>query len=119
MDGWKDYVFVGLVAAMFIAVALFMFLRKRKIKKNGLTAVAVVTRIEEKESYDSDSGTTVSYEYYVTYYSADGETVEARLDNPPRRTNVGDRLTIKYLTEKPYYVVAIKERNNDNGSETH
>lgn len=111
MDDWKKIVIVGLVAAAFIAVALFMFLRKRKIKKNGLTATAVVTRIEEKESYDSDTGTTVTYEYYVTYYTSYGETVEARVDNPPRRTNVGDLLTIKYLPEKPYYVVAIKEKN--------
>ncbi|MBR6050202.1 MAG: DUF3592 domain-containing protein [Clostridia bacterium] len=119
MDDWKKIVIVGLVAATFIVVALFMFLRKRKIKKNGLTATAVVTHIEERESYDSDTGTTVNYEYYVTYFTADGETVDARLDNPPRRTNVGDQLKIKYLPEKPHYVVAIKEKNKDNGAEAH
>lgn len=111
MDDWKKYVLFGIVAAAIIGVSIYMYLRRQKIKKNGITATAVVTRIEEKESFDSDSGTTVTYEYYVTYYSESGENVEARLENPPRRTNVGDRLTIKYLPEKPYLVVAVKEEN--------
>lgn len=60
---------------------------------------------------------TVDYGGQQKYYNGAkdkyraGETVEARVDNPPRRTNVGDRLTIKYLPEKPYLVVAVKEEN--------
>ena len=111
MEEIKKYILFGLVAALIIGVSIFMLVRRQKIKKNGKTATAVVTRIEEKESFDSDSGTTVSYEYYVTYYSESGENIEARLDNPPRKTNVGDQLTIKYLPEKPNLVVAVKEEN--------
>ena len=57
MEEIKKYILFGLVAALIIGVSTFMLVRRQKIKKNGKTATAVVTRIEEKESFDSDSGT--------------------------------------------------------------
>ena len=41
-------------------------------------------------------------------FTIDGQAVEARLGGAPRFTNVGDRVRIKYLPEKPRYAIIIK-----------
>lgn len=41
-------------------------------------------------------------------FTIDGQAVEARLSGAPRFTNVGDRVRIKYLPEKPRYAIIIK-----------
>ena len=42
-------------------------------------------------------------------FTIDGQAVEARLGGAPRFTNVGDRVRIKYLPEKPRYQVPARE----------
>ena len=93
-----------------IGVAILMFLgfkQNRKIKKEGLDAKAVVTRIEEHRDADDD-GPTVEYKYFVEYRAQDGKTYEAELGSVPKRTQVGDEMIIKYLPDRPYYVLPKK-----------
>ena len=71
-------------------------------------ADAVVSRIKENESTDSDGSLSVSYEYYVQYYTQSGELVEAKLGNPPYDLIQGTQLRIKYLPEKPNYAIFVK-----------
>lgn len=104
----KDYLIFGAVAAVIIGVAVFTVIRNRKIRKNGVEADAVVSRIEETQSPSAEGGTDFSETYYVTYVDQNGQTVEAQLDHAPGRTRVGDPVRIKYLPEKPHFAILVK-----------
>jgi len=102
------YILMGAIIAVVVGYAIFTIVRSAKIRRGGITADAVVSRIEESGSVDSEGGYDVNYTYYVTYTSTDGQTVEAVLDHVYTRTEVGDRIRIKYLPEKPNYAVVVK-----------
>lgn len=51
-------------------------------------------------------------EKYVTYRTLDGQTVEARLNRLPDSIHVGEEIRIKYLPEKPNYVLFISEKRD-------
>lgn len=93
-----------------IAVAAFVFYRIWYVKKHGIEVEGVISRIEE--GMDSDS--SVSYTYYVRYVRSDnegnGQTTEALLSNPgfAKGLEVGARIKIKYLPEKPNMAVWVK-----------
>ncbi len=101
-------IFIAVVA--FVAVTLVItIIRNNKIRKNGIEAEAVISRIEESESVDSDGGVDITYKYFVTYKTMDGKTVEARLGKIMQtRYHRGQTLNIMYLPEKPDYVVPAK-----------
>ena len=102
-----------IVIVLMAAAAIYIFYNIWYTKKNGTEAEAVITRIEEETSYDSD-GASTSYDYYVLYTRMDGgasgQEVEAKLTNPGfgRGLEVGKRIKIKYLPEKPTLVVWVK-----------
>ena len=50
----------------------------------------------------------ISYTYYVKYQTQDGKIVEAKLGNAPAHLYVGSTLRVKYLPEKPKYVIPAK-----------
>lgn len=97
------------VIALLLVYALFYV---RNVKKNGLEAVAEVSRVEVSEHFDSDTGTSTSLSYYVTYQDSDGNTVEAGLVNPlaaemanrkrnhKKEIEVGQKMKVKYLPGK-------------------
>ena len=99
------------IAAVVIAVIVgfvYSYLRSKKIKENGVEADAIVSRIKEIEKEDSDGNHSTDYEYFVRYQNQAGETVEAKLGNPPRFLTEGTQLRIKYLPEKPKYALMVK-----------
>lgn len=102
------YVIGGVIAVGIIVAIVFIVKRNNNIKKNGVEADAVVSRIMENETINDDGSTDYSYTYYVKFTAQDGQAVEARLGGVPRFTNVGDRVRIKYLPEKPRYAIIIK-----------
>ena len=51
---------------------------------------------------------TVDWDYYIEYINEAGETVGAELGNPPRFITEGKQLRVKYLPEKPKYVLIAK-----------
>lgn len=104
----EKYFIIGAVALVIIGVAVYTFIRNNKIRKNGVEADAVVSRIEEVRSTSSEDGAEYSYNYYVTYTSPQGQSVEARLDSAPGHTRVGDSVRIKYLPEKPKFAILVK-----------
>ena len=84
-----------------------------RTKKNGIETDAFVTRIEERESHDSD-GVTYYDDYYVRYQDQEGRTIEATISNPKRKGLVlGARIRIRYLPEKPNSVVYIGLKNDE------
>ena len=83
-------------------------MRTNAIKKNGIEANAVVSRIKEQESTDSDGFTDTTYIYFVKFRTQDGQDIEARLSNPSGTIKIGDELRIKYLPNKPKMVIAVK-----------
>ena len=102
------YVIFGVVVVGIVGGIIFTIMRTNAIKKNGIEANAVVSRIKEQESTDSDGFTDTTYIYFVKFTTQDGQEVESRLSNPPSRIKVGDSLTIKYLPNKPKLVITIK-----------
>ncbi|MBR0278108.1 MAG: hypothetical protein IJQ50_06590 [Clostridia bacterium] len=102
------YVIIGVVVVAIVGGIIFTVMRTNAIKKNGIEANAVVSRIKEQENTDSEGITDTTYIYYVTFTTQDGQSVEAKLSNPPSKIKVGDSLTIKYLPNKPKLVIAIK-----------
>ena len=102
------YVIIGVVVVAIVGGIIFTVMRTNAIKKNGIEANAVVSRIKEQENTDSEGFTDTTYIYYVTFTTQDGQSVEAKLGNPPSKIKVGDSLTIKYLPNKPKLVIAIK-----------
>lgn len=102
------YVVIAVVVIAVIAVTVFTIKRNNAIQKDGIEADAVVSRIVENEDRDEDGHVDFTYTYYVKYQTQDGQTVEAKLGNAPSRIVVGSNLRIKYLPEKPKYVIPTK-----------
>ena len=102
------YVIGGLIAVGIIVAIVFVVKRYNNIKKNGVEADAVVSRIEENETINDDGSTDYSYTYYVRFTAQDGQVIEARLGGAPRFTREGEQVRIKYLPEKPRYAIIIK-----------
>ena len=100
-----------IIAAIVIAVAVgfvFNYKRSKAINENGIEVDAVVSRVREIEKDNDDGDHEYEYEYFVTYKTQSGETVEAKLGNPPRFLTEGKQLRVKYLPEKPKYVLMVK-----------
>lgn len=106
-----EIVIIVLLAAFAIG-GIWAFAVSRKVKKEGIETVAVVTRIELHEwsgGGDTWASDSVTEEYYITYADMKGQTVEAMLSNPGNRTfQVGDTIKIKYLPEKQEYPVLVE-----------
>jgi hypothetical protein len=108
MDSILTYIIIGVVVIVIVGGIIFTIVRTNAIKKNGIEANAVVSRIKEQENTDSEGFTDTTYIYYVTFTAQDGQSVEAKLGNPPSKIKVGDELRIKYLPNKPKLVIAVK-----------
>lgn len=100
---------IAIVVIAVIVAFVFNYRRSKAINEKGVEADAVVSRIKENEGEDSDGNRTVEYIYYVKYNNEAGESVEAKIGNPPRFLMEGTQLRVKYLPEKPNYVLIVKE----------
>ena len=101
----------AIIAVIVIAVVIglvFNYKRSKAINERGIEADAVVSRIKEIET-ENDGQRETCYEYFVKYRNEAGETVEAKLGNPPRFLMEGTELRVKYLPEKPKYVLTVKQ----------
>lgn len=103
------YVVIGVIAVAVIIGFIFNYKRSKAINERGIEVDAVVSRIKEVEGQDNDGNRTTDYEYFVKYQNESGETVEAKLGNPPRFLIEGKQLRVKYLPEKPKYVLTVKK----------
>ena len=103
-------IIIGLAAAVVLGGVIFVLLRNRKIRSQGIEAKAVVVRIEEESDYASDfEHSTDTKTVIAEYVDAEGRLVTAVLVNPPARCEVGTELRIKYLPGKPEHVLYIRE----------
>ena len=116
-----QYALIGL-GVILLVLAVVIIRNKRingEIDRNGIEAEAVVSRVKENVSSDSDGMVSVSYLYYVTYRTLNGQTVEAQLGSGKsvdfrigkkawdHDLHEGTRVRVKYLPEKPSYVIRI------------
>lgn len=104
-----ETILIVVFAVTVCGVIVFTVFRNKAIRRDGITAQASVIRIEESDISDSDGSSDSTYTYYVSYRTADGQTVEARLGNPPKDIHVGSVLRIQYLADKPEYVLPAKD----------
>ncbi len=105
-----------IVIAIIIWVVLSMK-RDGDISKKGIVTEAVISRVESREHQverpkkfgeivDTEEFET-EYTYYVTYKTQDGRDVEAKLGDVKVGTlKTGDTIRIKYLPQKPDYVIS-------------
>ena len=103
------YIWIAVFVIAIVAGFVYNYKRSQKINQEGVEADAVVSRVKEIEKETENGGHDVDYEYYVRYQSQSGENVEAKLGNPPRFLTEGTQLRIKYLPEKPKYVLMVKQ----------
>ena len=103
-----DTLYYVIIAAVAVIGVVLYVKRYMAIKKNGVEADAVVSRIKEVETQNDDGSYDTSYTYYVKFTTQDGQAVEAKLGNAPRFTREGDKLRVKYLPEKPKNVILVK-----------
>lgn len=104
------YILIGLFAAVILAGLIISVIRNNKIRKNGKKTTAVITRVEEHDSVDSDGMITTTYANYAEYTADDGSRVEVRLGNIMNKKHaVGEEITIMYDPEKPNYAIQIKK----------
>ncbi len=103
------YVVIGVIVLVVIIGFIYNYKRSKAINEKGIEVDAVLSRIKEVEGQDSDGNRTTDYEYFVKYKNESGETVEAKLGNPPRFITEGKQLRVKYLPEKPKYVLMVKQ----------
>lgn len=78
-----------------------------RVRMNGIEAEAVITWIEEKEMFDSDSGVSIYYDVHVVYATRDGEHIEGTLSNVLQHFEEGEHIRIKYIPshkELPVFV---------------
>ena len=115
------YPFIAIGVVLLVIVALIVRNKRinGEIDQNGIEANAVVSRVKENVSTDSDGMVSVSYLYYVTYRTMNGQTVEAQLGSGKSvdfhigkkswdyDLHEGTNVRIKYLPEKPSYVIRI------------
>ena len=101
------WILFGLVVAFILGGIIYSIMQTNKIKRDGIEADAYVARVDVEESTDSDGMTSTTEKYFVRYAGQDGKEVEARLANPRKGLVMGDRLKIKYLPEKPKFVVMV------------
>ena len=102
------YIFIGVAVVVVAIVAVYSFLRNKKINENGMEADAVISRIDTDTQTDSDGSVSENKTYYVEYQNAEGGIVTAKLGNPPFGAAVGTAMRVKYLPEKPKYVRRVK-----------
>ena len=115
-----QYIWFGVAVLAIVAAIIYTTLRNRAINQRGVEAEAEVTRISEQESWSDDGGLDVHTYYYVTYRTMSGQTVEAQLGSGKsvdvrfgkrlwdEDLKVGTRVHIRYLPEKPEYVIRIR-----------
>ena len=72
-----------IIFGAFVLLFAFVILRNKRINgdidQNGIETDAVVSRVTETVSSDSDGMVSISHTYYVTYRAMNGQTVEAQL----------------------------------------
>ena len=103
------YVIIAVVAIAVIIGFIYSYRRNKAINENGIEVDAVLSRIKEMERVNDDGSHETEYEFFVKYKNESGEAVEARLGNPPRFITEGTTLRVKYLPEKPKYVLMVKK----------
>ena len=103
------YIAIAIFAIAVIAGAVYVIKRNQKINQNGIEVDAVVSRVKEIEKDNDDGSHETEYEYFVRYQNQSGESVEAKLGNPPRFLAEGTQLRVKYLPEKPKFVLRVKQ----------
>ncbi|MBQ9427969.1 MAG: hypothetical protein IJU41_00340 [Clostridia bacterium] len=118
------WLYIGIAVIVVVIVCGMIFTAKRngEIDRDGVETFAVVTRVKEQEDFDADGASNgVTYTYYVTYQTPDGQSVEAKLGSGKSvdiriggrawdaDLSEGVRVRIKYLPAKPKYVIRVQD----------
>ena len=89
---------VAIVGLIFLAVAVFMFVRGNTLAKN-CTEETEATVVDMKQELDTDADSTSTYRYYpIVEYSAGGKTVRATMSDGSSTPaySINEKVTILY-----------------------
>lgn len=103
----RNYDFSWIIIAFVLLSFLWTYFKIFRVRMTGIEADAVVTRMEEHETVDSDGLPNEYYDVYVRFQAQDGRTVNACLANSDCFLNVGDWVKIRYIPGKEDYPVLI------------
>lgn len=91
------YIICAAVVVLILAGFVIGMIRNRKIRRNGIEAQGVISRVEERYESDGESG-SYTFIYYVNYTTREGKTIEARLGKMTQaHFDVGQTIRVKYL----------------------
>lgn len=99
-----------ITAAIIALLAFFVFFISRsiRIRKKGIEADAAIISVDHTQESTEDGDYIDHPIYHVRYRMENGLEVEARLGDEPEGLAVGDTVRIKYLPEKPAFVLLAK-----------
>ncbi len=112
--GRKELIMMGLdvisvAMIMFvICVAVYQLFNTQRVKHLGIPVRACVCDIKES-SVGSGEDEMIKEEYYVVYFTREGQRIETELINSGEGLYIGEWITIKYLPERPDYPVWVRE----------
>lgn len=100
-----------IIAGIVILIVYLVYTAKRnkELNEKGIEADAIVSKIDEDEIENKDGTYETKYTYYVKYTLLNGQEVEAKLGNAPESIKKGQQVRIKYLEDKPRYVLYVKK----------
>lgn len=108
---------IAIIVIVIIAWVIFQFKKDSDINAKGKEADAVIARIEwpetkETVSKDKDKVDEFSTATYYVKYQPEGSntTIEAKVGPGLLGVKVGDHVRIKYLPEKPDYVLPVTQK---------
>lgn len=101
----RNFDFSWFIITFVLASFLWTFFKIFRVRMMGIEADAVVTRMEEHETIDSDGLPNEYYDAYVRFQAQDGRTVNACLANSSCFLNVGDWVKIRYIPGQEEYPV--------------
>ena len=101
--------FAAVVILGFFAFFGYLISRNIRIRKKGIEADAVITDVKYTQESGEDDAVTYHPIYHVKYRLQNGLEIEARLGDEPEGLKVGDSVQIKYLPEKPEFVLLAKK----------
>ena len=101
----RDIDYSWIIIVFVLASFIWTYYKIFRVRVMGIEADAVITRMEEHETINSDGLHREYYDVYVRFQAQDGRTVNACLANSDCSLNVGDWVKIRYIPGKEDYHV--------------
>ena len=104
----NNYLLIIVGVLILVVYLVFTTKRNKELSEKGMETDAIVSRVEENETENKDGSYHTTYTYIVKYL-LDGKEMEAKLGMAPDNIKKGQQVRIKYLKDKPRYVIYVNK----------